>query len=286
MKKPADWILSVIRCPHCQKDLHFTSDDKSLTCQNNHNFDISKKGYISLLTNSAENKKWDNADMVARRARFHETDNYTEIKDRLAEILADFAKDSLEPLRLLDVGAGPGYYALIAAKLGYQTLACDLSRKALQHAMKLHEDLEGLACDVWSGMPLKDQSFDVIMTIFSPKNPLEFKRVLKPGGMLIVVSPNKDHYARMREVFPLLKVGRQGKTKEDEIKERLEPHLQLESTEYLRAKALLDAQYIEDLIMMGPNAYHTNLGELQEMLASLDEPLEDEGSLILSVYSV
>lgn len=309
MKTLNKWMLDLLTCPFCKEDLSLSENKKSLACTNRHNFDLSAKGYVTLLTSEGSSKKWDTADMVARRVRFHEQENYSELKVRLAELLTEFVESKRtkekastevgdasatetereqvqDKLTLLDVGSGPGYYSYVAAECGYQALACDLSRKALQHAVKLHEDIEGIACDVWSGMPFKDASFDVILSIFAPKNPLEFKRTLKPGGILIVVTPNKDHYAKMRERFPLLKIGRQGKTKEDELREALEPHFTLLSREDLRPKALLDAQYIEDLIMMGPNAYHTNFSELQDMLATLEEPIEDVGSLAISVYSV
>lgn len=287
------WLYQILSCPLCHESISLTDDGKSVHCANRHNFDLSDKGYLSLLTGDTDSAKWDTADMVERRARFHENDNYQELKSRLRELLAEYKLQQAGELtgattnaapRLLDIGSGPGYYALLAAQLGYQTVASDLSRRALAHAVKLHPHIEGLACDVWSGIPLKDNSFDVILSIFAPKNPLEFKRVLKTGGILIVVVPNKDHYAEMRKKFPLLKVGRRGKTKEDEVRERIEPHLSLISNEHIGGKTLLDERYIEDLIMMGPNAYHTNLEELQAQLSTLPEPFIDEASITLSVY--
>jgi ubiquinone/menaquinone biosynthesis C-methylase UbiE len=102
-----------------------------------------------------------------------------------------------EPLRILDVGTGPGVMAFILAELGHRVTAIDLAPGMLEQArgnagrLKLpvelqHGDAEALSFPA--------ESFDglisrlVLWNLPHPERALaEWMRVIKPGGTLLII---------------------------------------------------------------------------------------------------
>ncbi len=98
--------------------------------------------------------------------------------------------------RALDVGTGTGQFAVYLAKNGFQVTGVDLSDEMIACA-KANARREGLNIDFKVGdaehLGFADNSFDVIVsrnllwTLPYPEKALtEWKRVLKPGGRLVV----------------------------------------------------------------------------------------------------
>lgn len=94
--------------------------------------------------------------------------------------------------RLLDLGAGEGYFTKLARGRGFQVEACDFDRNAFRvEGVPFHE------ADLTEKIPLPDRAFDVVVSIEvieHMENHARFMRealrVLKPGGRLIVTTPN------------------------------------------------------------------------------------------------
>ena len=96
--------------------------------------------------------------------------------------------------RVLDVGAGTGFLSIMLAEIGYSVVGVDLSEEMIKNARK-KMDARGLKVRLEVGdaedLPFEDGSFDavvnraVLWTLPNPKRALiEWKRVLKPGGIL------------------------------------------------------------------------------------------------------
>ena len=68
-------------------------------------------------------------------------------------------------------------------------VALDSSRPALRRAARAHPRITAVACDAWDALPLQDGVADVVLNVFAPRNPGEMRRVLKPGGRIVVVTP-------------------------------------------------------------------------------------------------
>lgn len=95
-------------------------------------------------------------------------------------------------LRMLDVGAGEGYFCKLAVDDGRTIEACDYS--AEQFRMPL---VPFHCADLAAGIPLPDDAYDVVVAIEVIEHMedhfrfvRELLRVLKPGGMLIITTPN------------------------------------------------------------------------------------------------
>lgn len=107
-------------------------------------------------------------------------------------------------ISVLDVGCGPGFFAVILTELGYRVTAADLSDEMLGEAVlnagPFAERIE-FRRENAEGLKLPDGSYDVVisrnLTWNLPHPDLaysEWRRVLKPGGLLINFDANWYRY--------------------------------------------------------------------------------------------
>lgn len=114
--------------------------------------------------------------------------------------------------RLIDVGAASCVFAGMARDAGLDAVACDYSKEALAHGAETYkvETLQSPAEEIAA----LDASFDVVTifhTIEHLPDPLkvlrELHRVLKPGGMVFLETPNYQLHAliqtRLRFLMPV-----------------------------------------------------------------------------------
>jgi len=111
-------------------------------------------------------------------------------------------------LRTLDAACGEGYGASILAKTASAVEAVDISAEAVEHASKRYGQLENLNYQVadCTSLPYADNEFDRVVSFetlehLAEQDQLlaEFRRVLKPDGVLILSSPDKAVYSDQQE---------------------------------------------------------------------------------------
>ena len=142
-------------------------------------------------------------DYWTNRARGYSEYNQQEMADarqtmwraKLLDLLGKhFPEREPKEIKILDVGTGPGFFAILLAEAGYQVTAIDYTEEMLKEAQ---QNAGGLAeCIVWKtgdaqALDVENNSFDAIVTRNVtwnlPRPDLAYKewlRVLKPGGML------------------------------------------------------------------------------------------------------
>ena len=116
-------------------------------------------------------------------------------KNKLLSLLEEnFPGKNPEELKVLDVGTGPGFFALLLAEAGYQVTAVDVTEEMLKEAKKntgvFAEKITWKLSDAQK-LELGDCEFDAVFSrnvTWNLENPgqayEEWVRVLKPGGLL------------------------------------------------------------------------------------------------------
>lgn len=148
----------------------------------------------------------------------------------LEEIWADtliscFPTDREEPLRILDVGTGPGYFPLILARRGFSVTAVDYTEGMLEQARANCSDYPEyttfLRMDA-QALEFADGSFDVVLSrnvtwnLSEPQKAYdEWHRVLSKGGRLINFDANWYTHLFSETEKEKYQIDRQRVAKED-----------------------------------------------------------------------
>ncbi|MFV0527786.1 MAG: class I SAM-dependent methyltransferase [Lachnospiraceae bacterium] len=118
----------------------------------------------------------------------------------IAQIERAWPGRSPKSLRVLDVGTGPGFFAVILAEAGYQVTAVDAAEEMLQQAQENAGELAGRIqfhqMDA-QRLTLQEGSFDVVLSrnltwvLPQPEQAYaSWTAVLKPGGLLLNFDAN------------------------------------------------------------------------------------------------
>ncbi len=189
-------------CPICSNPLN--EQGRSYRCEEGHNYDIAKSGYVNLLPPSPAGKRHgDDKLMVKARTAFLDKGYYNPLINKIAEIAAKYAPDFAS---VIDAGCGEGKYTfdvLQAIKNSGKTAdicGIDISTAALIQASKRSKDIKFCAASI-AKMPFYDNSADILLNIFSPFFDDEYKRVIKKGGFLIRAIPLERHLWELKELI-------------------------------------------------------------------------------------
>jgi len=175
----------VIICPVCSAELF--KKEKAFVCEKGHSFDMAKEGYVNLLRSSKSGDFiGDNKEMARSRRDFLNKGYYNVLKDKLCELLNDKSGN------LLDICCGEGYYtSALAENSNLNVWGFDISKEMVRLAAKRKKGNFFVAN--MASIPVKSESVDIATHLFAPINEKEFYRILKKGGMLISVTPSKNH---------------------------------------------------------------------------------------------
>lgn len=99
---------------------------------------------------------------------------------------------------ILDIACGTGFGSHLLAKQGYQVHGADLSKSTIDLCQKAFKwpSLQFLTADA-TALPFPDAYFDAVISFETIEHTTqyekvlqEFKRVLKPGGRILISTPN------------------------------------------------------------------------------------------------
>lgn len=270
-------VLRHLRCPVCRAPLAAASG--VLRCPAGHAFDLARQGYVNLLRGRSPGTG-DDASMVAAREAFLRAGHLAPLTALLARAAA--ASAAAAGL-VVEVGAGTGHHlaAVLDALPGRFGLALDLSRYASRRAARAHPRVAAAVADAWEPLPLEDGCAALVLDVFAPRNAAEFRRVLAPGGALLMVTPEPAHLAELRAPLGLLEVDPE---KERRVAEALAGRFVRSSSEAARWTLRLSRADVTAAAAMGPSARHLDAAALAARVAALPEAVEVTAAIRLEVH--
>lgn len=258
----------VFVCPICFDQLCISQH--SLVCQQNHLFDISRKGYVRLLAKEKKlvNDLYDDQ-LFSYRRTFIKTGFYDFLHKKIVEILKEKKVQSV-----LDLGCGEGTHGdcILKQKKLKKIIGCDLSPSGIQMATDyINDGYLPIVADAFK-LPFKEESFDAVIDILSPFMHSEVLRVLKKKGVFIKVSPTSLYLKEIRDLY-----GFKEYEKEEEVLENLKKHFKNVQKVCLTQEFPLRKEDFDNLIHMTPLMEHQS--------EKTTKPL-DHITISLNIYTI
>jgi 23S rRNA (guanine745-N1)-methyltransferase len=270
--------FDLLTCPLCHDRLEPAG--QALRCPGRHTFDIARHGYVGLLTGNRRPISADTAPMVYARTAFLQAGHYAPLTRTLARLTARFCPPDST---VLDAGTGTGHYlaAVLDALPTAVGLGLDTSPHALRRAARAHTRAQAAGWDIWQPLPVRAGSVDLVLNVFAPRNGPEFHRVLRPGGILLTVTPTPRHLGELQQHLGLLSVD---PAKQTRLHRTLAAHFHHEHTESLDHSLALTTEDVHNLAAMGPTARHLHPDELRRRTTRPDRPFPVTASFVISVH--
>lgn len=196
--------LEALRCPVCgaAMELDATRGAGQLLCHGarTHTFDRARSGYVHLAPRHSGGG--DAKEAVRSRTAFLSAGYYSVAADTLCRLTNAYVGEGL----IVDAGCGEGYYTNRIAAEGenYGVCGFDLSRDAVEAGAKAARR-QGLTTQFGVAslfeLPLASESVDAVVNIFAPCAEAEFCRVLKKGGVFILVGAGERHLLGLKKAL-------------------------------------------------------------------------------------
>ena len=187
-------------CPLCHQLLQQQAN--SFRCNNGHQFDQAKEGYVNLLPvqHKGSREPGDSAEMLQARRTFLDAGHYQPLRDAVAQILAQ--RLAQQPAQILDIGCGEGYYTAAVAQAlpGAQLFGLDVAKAAIRMAAKRYRAVKFCVASS-QRLPFADQSLEGVVRIYAPCNEDELSRVVKQGGTVLTVTPGPHHLQQFKALI-------------------------------------------------------------------------------------
>lgn len=269
------------QCPLCHQPLYLADpllSNPQWRCENNHQFDKAKEGYVNLMPVQHKRSKQpgDSAEMMQARRAFLEGGYYQPLQQRIVELLARVLP--ADTGTLLDIGCGEGYYTGgIAEHLSQQrsisVYGLDIAKVAVRSAAKRYPAVSFCVASSHR-LPFNDGSFEAVLRIYAPCKAEELARVVKPQGIIVTVSPGARHlYQLKQQVYQQVQLH-------EENNQQIEGFI-CEKEEQLAYVMMLPSEQAANLLQMTPFAWRAAPSVSQFLLSTPVFACETDFSLRL-----
>ncbi|CAM3402713.1 23S rRNA (guanine(745)-N(1))-methyltransferase [Xenorhabdus nematophila] len=265
------------QCPLCHLPLLFSHHQ--WRCENNHQFDCAKEGYVNLLPVQHKRSKepGDSAEMMQARRAFLHSGHYHALQQKSIELLDEYLPENAEIL--LDMGCGEGYYtAVVQEQLNlHRKLAVyglDVAKVAVRYGARRYPGVNFCVASSHR-LPFAERSVDGILRIYAPCKATELARVVKQHGIVLTVTPGPRHLYQLKElIYQEVHLHPENREQWDGF--------ELISEKTLGYEMLLNGEQAHNLLQMTPFAWRAS-EEVKAHLMS-KEQFNCEADFTLKVY--
>src|SRR5579862_138741 len=186
----------MLLCP--VRDCHMALErtDRRVHCPRGHSFDIARSGYINLLQPQERRaaRPGDTAAAVAARRRLHDRGVTEPLRLAISQAVRATSSDTV-----LDAGCGDGFYlGGLHSETGCDAHGVDISTPAVEAAARRYPECEWVVANADRALPYADRSFRILLSITARMNAVEFRRVLRGDGRMLIALPAPDDLIELR----------------------------------------------------------------------------------------
>lgn len=258
---------TIFKCPVCSQQMKVVNT-KSLKCSSDHCFDVSKYGYVNMLSHSVKNKY--SKKMFKSRRILSKSGFFEPLNERISQSIINRVVFKNEVTKVLDAGCGEGSnLSSILQRIGQSMsndllgVGIDISKEGINAASRDYENCIWCVADL-AKCPFNNKQFDIILNILSPSNYSEFQRMLEDDGLIIKVIPESDYLQEIREIL-YQKTNKQHYSN-DKTLELFRSNLDILDIQNVRYTKTLDNTLIGDLVHMTPLSWGATEGSEQKVL--------------------
>lgn len=267
-----------LQCTICHSEMT-VMDSKSLVCENGHSFDLAKQGYVNMLQKQVSTM-YDHTLFDARKRIIHDYKFYDKVHQKISKIIDEALQ---EGGLVFDAGSGEGTHLNAIFnhldKDSIHGIGLDISKDGIVMAAKNYSDLNWLVGDL-TQTPFKEHSQDIILSFLSPANYSEFKRIMKPNGLLIKIIPGSHYLKEIREHLS------------DEDKEYentdtvnlMKNKVDVISEERVTYEREVDEEVLRDILTMTPLTWHISESQIESILKNHHEIITVDLHIILAKF--
>ena len=147
---------------------------------------------------------------------------------------------------ILDIGCGEGtYLGRLADRHPFEAHGIDLAVDAIDLAAKRYDGATWLVANADRFLPYDNDSFDLVLSITSRRHPIEMRRVLKPGGTLVVAIPAPDDLVELRTA---IMAAPESISRTDAVAKELASSFDLKETRGVREQHVMDRETLLDVL--------------------------------------
>ncbi|WP_445497585.1 23S rRNA (guanine(745)-N(1))-methyltransferase [Photorhabdus sp. SF281] len=191
------------QCPLCYQPLLLTR--QQWRCENNHQFDCAKEGYVNLMPVQYKRSKepGDSPEMMQSRRAFLDSGYYQPLQQRVSELLEKYLPENADSL--LDIGCGEGYYtAAVEERLSkgrnLNIYGLDVAKIAVRYGAKRYPSVSFCVASSHR-LPFADKSLAGVLRIYAPCKAEELARVIQSQGIVLTVTPGPRHLYQLKELI-------------------------------------------------------------------------------------
>lgn len=244
-----------------------------LSCEQNHNFDIARHGYVNLLPVHHKSSKdpGDSKAMVNARRDVLDCELFSPLAQAVSDLVCSHVQSRpAGDFLVVDAGCGEGYYTAHFANhlietmpnLNLKVLGIDISKWAVMAAAKRYETI-GWAVANNNRLPVCKGSADMITCLFGFKTWQSWAEIQKSGQKTIVVDAGPAHLLELREIIYDKVKLHDAPTDTDALSAGYE---KLTESNVCFEKEIVSPKTIENILTMTPHGHKISRDRFQKAL--------------------